>query len=197
MSRRGFLGGVGGLIVLAACAGKDKGSAVSSTSTSTRPAGHLARAGAPVDARRERPAAPPRVHEPRGRDERAAGRRHRVRLAAEPGRRGDVRRPQRPRRLVLRRELARRSRSWAPACPRSASLPTARSSTRTGSSATPTSTARAARRRGARGSPARRSRVGACSSATPPSPTAATRCWRSGASTTRPSRSIRAARRST
>jgi uncharacterized protein len=37
VSRRGFLGGVGGLLVLAACAGKDKGSAISSTSTSTRP----------------------------------------------------------------------------------------------------------------------------------------------------------------
>jgi secreted PhoX family phosphatase len=37
VSRRGFLGGVGGLIVLAACAGKGKGSATSPTSTSTRP----------------------------------------------------------------------------------------------------------------------------------------------------------------
>jgi secreted PhoX family phosphatase len=37
VSRRGFLGGVGGLLVLAACAGKGKGSATGSTSTSTRP----------------------------------------------------------------------------------------------------------------------------------------------------------------
>lgn len=37
VSRRGFLGGVGGLLVLAACAEKGKGNAISPTSSSTRP----------------------------------------------------------------------------------------------------------------------------------------------------------------
>ena len=118
--------------------------------------------------RRQRHPAARRLHQPRDRRDRPAGRGHRLHLARGARRRRVLRR--RRRRLGLRLQLrgARHRRGGAARC---ASRPTAASSTPTGSSPAPRATAPAAPRRGAPGCPARRTaRRATSTSATRSSP---------------------------